>query len=354
MRKLSLLISFCVCFVVLFAIPAVSAAEYADGTYSIDYVIKKAEDESASMANDYWEKPAKVIVDKGKLTIQIQINHSKWVTEFKTPNSSGGYSEAKMISSNKADDTRLTQFSVEDLSATMLSKIHVTVPDIDYDHDYTIRFDFDAGSMKLISKPAVVKDETPAATKKPTDAPKATTVLKTTAAPTPKPATTVPKATATPTPKPATTEPAATAAAAEQPAKDSASPTAAAGNGTEEPVAVIASEEPAAAVAIATATTTAAASPEPSPESTELAAEAVEVSEAPVAEGELASEDTGGAKVETASVEGDTQLASAEVAGETESGKSSSKGWITSSVISVVIILAGVTLILIRNRRLKK
>ncbi|CAM4344975.1 heme uptake protein IsdC [Paenibacillus endophyticus] len=334
MRKLSLLISFYVCFVVLFAIPVVSAAEYEDGTYSIDYVIKKAEDESASMANDYWEKPAKVIVDNGKLTIQIQINHSKWVTEFKTPTSSGGYSEAKVVSSNKADDTRLTQFSVADLSATMLSKIHVTVPDIDYDHDYTIRFDFDASSMKLISKPAVVKEETPAATKKPTDAPKATTVPKATAMPTPKP-----------TSKPASTEPAATAVAAEQPVRDSASPTAVAGKATEEPVAAV-SEEPEAA--------TATASPEPSPQSTELAAEAVAVSESPVAEGELASEDTGGAEVETASVDGDTQLASAEVAGETESGKSSSKGWITSSVISVMIILAGVTLILIRNRRLKK
>lgn len=38
------------------------AAQLAEsGTYDINYVIQKAENDSTSMANDYFEKPAKLI-----------------------------------------------------------------------------------------------------------------------------------------------------------------------------------------------------------------------------------------------------------------------------------------------------
>ncbi|MGQ0419112.1 NEAT domain-containing protein [Bacillus sp. HC-Mk] len=36
-----------------------ASAKLADGTYDINYVIQKAENDSASMANDYFEKPTK-------------------------------------------------------------------------------------------------------------------------------------------------------------------------------------------------------------------------------------------------------------------------------------------------------
>ncbi|WP_139992721.1 heme uptake protein IsdC [Paenibacillus paridis] len=323
MRKLSLLIGFCALLVILFTVPAVHAAEVEDGTYTIDYVIKKAEDESASMANDYWEKPAKVIVENGKITMQIVVNHSKWVTEFKTPDGSGGYANTKVISSNKSEDSRVTQFSVPDLSSTMLSKIHVTVPDIDYDHDYTIRFDFDQKSMKLVSKP-VVKEEKPAATAAPTQAPKATDAPKVTQAPAE--GTKQGSATAAPTSKPAQTA--------------AASPAAEAGKATDEP-----------APTEASSAGTAEATAEPTPKAEEESA--VEASTAPSEEPSAeATEETD--EVVTASVGGDATLASAELIGEAEPVKASSKRWMTSSIISVVIILAGVSFILIRNRKLKR
>jgi heme uptake protein IsdC len=329
MRKLSLLIGFCALLVILFTVPAVHAAEVEDGTYTIDYVIKKAEDESASMANDYWEKPAKVIVENGKITIQVVVNHSKWVTEFKTPDGSGGYANTKVISSNKSEDSRVTQFSVPDLSSTMLSKIHVTVPDIDYDHDYTIRFDFDQKSMKLVSKPAV-KEEKPAATVAPTQAPKATDAPKATQAPAE--GTKQGAATAAPTSKPAQTA--------------AASPAAEAGKATDQPAPTEASS-----VGTAEATAEPTAVVEPSPKAEEESA--VEASTAPSEEpSSEATEETD--EVVTASVGGDATLASAELIGEAEPVKASSKRWMTSSIISVVIILAGVSFILIRNRKLKR
>lgn len=331
MRKLSLLIGFCALLVILFTVPAVHAAEVEDGTYTIDYVIKKAEDESASMANDYWEKPAKVIVENGKITMQVVVNHSKWVTEFKTPDGSGGYANTKVISSNKSEDSRVTQFSVPDLSSTMLSKIHVTVPDIDYDHDYTIRFDFDQKSMKLVSKPAV-KEEKPAATAAPTQAPKATDAPK-----------------ATQAPAEGTKQGSATAASTSKPAQTAAaSPAVEAGKATDQPAPTEASS---AGTAEATAEPTAqpTATVEPSSKEDSAVEASTAPSEVPSSE---ATEET--SEVVTASVGGDATLASAELIGEAEPVKASSKRWMTSSIISVVIILAGVSFILIRNRKLKR
>ncbi|OZQ60503.1 heme uptake protein IsdC, partial [Paenibacillus sp. VTT E-133280] len=136
-----------------------------DGTYSVDYVVKKAEDESVSMANDYFDKPAELTVSGGKVKARLQLNHSEWITEFQVPNGN-----AKVLSSNKTADTRVVEFEVKDIEKPVIAKIHVTVPSIDYDHDYTIRIVFEAGELKAAA-PATKKPVTaPVATKKPATA----------------------------------------------------------------------------------------------------------------------------------------------------------------------------------------
>lgn len=122
------------------------SAALADGKYTVDYVIKKADDESVSMANDYFEKPATMSVSGGKIKVSFQLNHSKWITKFQVP---GGNN--KVIASNKKADTQVMEFEVKDIDQPVISKIHVTVPSSNYDHDYTIRFVFDTGSMKAVA-----------------------------------------------------------------------------------------------------------------------------------------------------------------------------------------------------------
>ncbi|OPH58150.1 heme uptake protein IsdC [Paenibacillus ferrarius] len=124
-----------------------AASDLSDGTYKIDYLITKAENDSASMANDYFEKPAVLQVKNGAVTAEIQMNHSKWITIFKTAIGSD-FTSAEVAKSDKTEDTRVARFQIEDLNKPLLAKIHVTVPDIDYDHDYTIRFLFDLKSLK--------------------------------------------------------------------------------------------------------------------------------------------------------------------------------------------------------------
>lgn len=126
------------------------AATLKDGTYSVNYNVLKAEGNAVSMANDYWLKPAKVIAKNGKLTVQMTIKNSSWVTEFKVPGN-GGYVDTTVLSTNKKANTRIVQFQAQSLSKPIKSKIHVTVKSADYDHDYTIQLKFDESSMKSLS-----------------------------------------------------------------------------------------------------------------------------------------------------------------------------------------------------------
>ncbi|EIL84525.1 heme uptake protein IsdC [Bacillus altitudinis] len=126
------------------------AASLNDGTYSVNYTVMKAEGTAVSMANDYWLKPAKVIVKNGKLTVQMTIKNSSWVTEFKVPGNDG-YVDTTVLSTNKKANTRLVQFQAQSLSKPIKSKIHVTVKSADYDHDYTIQLKFDESSIKSLS-----------------------------------------------------------------------------------------------------------------------------------------------------------------------------------------------------------
>ncbi|MEC0268770.1 heme uptake protein IsdC [Paenibacillus anseongense] len=147
-------------FVVLINVPVAKAAAPADGTYSIGYTVLQGDNDSASMANDYWEKPAILHVKNGEMTMQMTLNHSSWVTVFKVDND-GGFADTQVLKSDSADDTRMVQFKVKDVSSPLKAKIHVTVKSVDYDHDYTIRFVFDAKSMKALST-AEAKSDTAA------------------------------------------------------------------------------------------------------------------------------------------------------------------------------------------------
>ncbi|KLK99710.1 cell surface protein [Bacillus pumilus] len=152
MKKWMRLPAFMAAFLLALLLPFsnAQAATLKDGTYSVNYTVLKAEGNAVSMANDYWLKPAKVIAKNGKLTVQMTIKNSSWVTEFKVPGN-GGYVDTTVLSTNKKANTRLVQFQAQSLSKPIKSKIHVTVKSADYDHDYTIQLKFDESSMKSLS-----------------------------------------------------------------------------------------------------------------------------------------------------------------------------------------------------------
>lgn len=152
MKKMMRLSVFMTALLLAFMLPFsnAQAATLKDGTYSVNYNVLKAEGNAVSMANDYWLKPAKVIAKNGKLTVQMTIKNSSWVTEFKVPGN-GGYVDTTVLSTNKKANTRIVQFQAQSLSKPIKSKIHVTVKSADYDHDYTIQLKFDESSIKSLS-----------------------------------------------------------------------------------------------------------------------------------------------------------------------------------------------------------
>ena len=139
MRKLFFMMVSAV-FMLFLVLPMNSQAAVADGTYSLNYQVNKPGSSSASMANDYFLKPAKLIVNNGKMTVQLTIKNSAWVTEFNPP---GG---ATVISSNPASDQRIVQFNVSSLNALTVA-MKIDIDDIDYHHSYSVDFVFDGSGL---------------------------------------------------------------------------------------------------------------------------------------------------------------------------------------------------------------
>ncbi|WP_144532016.1 NEAT domain-containing protein [Bacillus pumilus] len=137
-------------FVLLFAlapISSVSAADLADGQHSAQYVVWKADSDSTSTANTYFEKPAKLVVKDEKIKAQVTLTNSSWITSFKTLEQ-GVYKDAKVISTNTAANKRTVEFNVNSLTEVIPAKVSVTVPVIGYTGNYDIRLKFDAASVQ--------------------------------------------------------------------------------------------------------------------------------------------------------------------------------------------------------------
>lgn len=149
MKKLFGLVAFVVLFSFSFLFSGVTAqAALQDGSYSVNYTVLQGDSDSVSMANDYFDKPATVKVEGGKTTINLQVNHSKWITGLWVEGSA-----VSVISNSTANDTRQVQFPVSTLSSPVSAKIKVDIDDdgLNYHHEYQIKLRFDEGSAKSFS-----------------------------------------------------------------------------------------------------------------------------------------------------------------------------------------------------------
>ena len=144
-------------FICCMVTPATSHAAIADGTHSLTYQVNKPGSSSASMANDYFLKPAKLIVKNGKMTVQLTIKNSTWVTEFKPP---GG---ATVISTNASADQRVVQFNISSVDNITVG-MKIDIDEIDYHHSYSVDFVLDGSGLpevqKEVSAPATTTEPT--------------------------------------------------------------------------------------------------------------------------------------------------------------------------------------------------
>ncbi|QBY48119.1 Iron-regulated surface determinant protein C precursor [Staphylococcus aureus] len=125
----------------------------------MNYEVYKYNTNDTSIANDYFNKPAKYIKKNGKLYVQITVNHSHWITAM----SIEGHKE-NIISKNTAKDERTSEFEVSKLNGKIDGKIDVYIDEkvngkpFKYDHHYNITYKFN-GPTDVAGANAPGKDD---------------------------------------------------------------------------------------------------------------------------------------------------------------------------------------------------
>lgn len=125
--------------------------ELADGTYDIAYHVLQADSDSVSIANDYFQKPAALIVYNGVQYIELTVLQSEWVKSLQAASGSS-FTDVDVIAVDEENNTRTVLFKVDGTVAEpMLMKMHIHIASLvpTYDHHYTVRFAFAAESIEL-------------------------------------------------------------------------------------------------------------------------------------------------------------------------------------------------------------
>lgn len=114
---------------------------YAAEGKSINFEVLKYNTNDTSMANDYFEKPAKLIEKDGKKVLQITVNHSHWITGMSIDGS-----KEKIISKDASKDMRTSEFVVNKASGKVNGTIAVYINEpvngkpFKYDHSLQYYF----------------------------------------------------------------------------------------------------------------------------------------------------------------------------------------------------------------------
>jgi len=149
--------------VILLLVPQPAHAEQVNGEYTIGFNIMHADKKNASIAEGYWNQPAKVFIKDGHIRIHTTINKHAWVTKFAI-SYNGSMNEAKTISVDEAANTRVTEFQVANFTDLVESNVSVYIEEIDYDHSYTMYFKFKPETLTLVK---AEETQAPAATQAP-------------------------------------------------------------------------------------------------------------------------------------------------------------------------------------------
>lgn len=124
-----------------------ASAKIADGTQQLNYQVNQPDSSNASIANDYFQKPALVTVTNGAAVIQLTLKNSSWITKFEPV---GG---AEVVNEDLKADTRVVEFSVNDISKPIKIPMKVDVEEINYHHEYTVDLVFE--EKAAVTPPAV-------------------------------------------------------------------------------------------------------------------------------------------------------------------------------------------------------
>src|SRR5699024_10229021 len=82
-------------------------ADIADGTYEIDYEMIEADNDNTSIADGYFTKPAKLIVENGTKYILLTVTGADMIKSLSAPSG-----PVEVISEDESEDTRTVKVRV--------------------------------------------------------------------------------------------------------------------------------------------------------------------------------------------------------------------------------------------------
>jgi len=125
-----------------------ATSDLKDGSYLIDYTVLQADSDSVSIANDYFQKKAALFVKGGKKYIELNVTHSEWVKTLQAADGDN-FVDVAVISEDKENDSRLVTFLANDnLADPVLMQMHIEIGSLNYNHKYTVRFQFDSSTIE--------------------------------------------------------------------------------------------------------------------------------------------------------------------------------------------------------------
>uniref|UniRef100_UPI0030EBEC84 NEAT domain-containing protein n=2 Tax=Bacillus cereus TaxID=1396 RepID=UPI0030EBEC84 len=120
-----------------------------DGEYRIGFKVLKDQTDEISMMNTYTKSPGVLKVKDGKKYVSFTLKNSTWITKFEFEKN-GSFVNAKVLSENKEQNTRVVEVEVNDLSKKLNAKVKVDIDSMNYHHFYDVQFVFDQDSIKAL------------------------------------------------------------------------------------------------------------------------------------------------------------------------------------------------------------
>ena len=139
----------------------------------INFQVQKDGSSEKSHMDDYMQHPGKVIKQNNKYYFQTVLNNASFWKEYKFYNANNQELATTVVNDNKKADTRTINVAVEPGYKSLTTKVHIVVPQINYNHRYTTHLEFEKAIPTLAdaAKPNNVKpvQPQPAQPKTPTE-----------------------------------------------------------------------------------------------------------------------------------------------------------------------------------------
>lgn len=138
----------------------------------INFQVQKDGSSEKSHMDDYMQHPGKVIKQNNKYYFQAVLSNASFWKEYKFYNTNNQELATTVVNDDKKADTRTINVAVEPGYKSLTTKVHIVVPQINYNHRYTTHLEFEKAIPTLAdaAKPNVVKPDQPKATTQPTKA----------------------------------------------------------------------------------------------------------------------------------------------------------------------------------------